>query len=422
VDLYVAGVNHNQLLHNNGDGTFTDVTVKAGVEGTLPGRGKAWAVTAGWFDYDNDGLLDLLVVNYLDYDIRTAPQCHFETVTIYCSPDDFHPLPNILYHNNGDGTFTDVSQSSRIARYAGKGMGVAFADYDNDGFVDVFLSNDTFPNYLLHNNGDGTFTDVALVAGVAFTGSGKTVAGMGTDFRDLNNDGKPDIFHTAMFGDTFPLYRNLGGGQFEDATYTAGLGFTSQLTGWSVGAFDFDNDGYKDLFSANAAILDNSANVQHQPFKLPNGLFRNRGGFAFEDLSATAGADFALPEAHRGAAFGDLNNDGKIDAVVTVLDGPPQILMNRSANQNHWIILQLTGTKSNRDGLGTKVKITTAHGVQYNTATTAVGYNSASDKRVYFGLGPSGMIDKIELTWPSGTRQTLVNIRANRILSVKEAQ
>ena len=421
VDLYIAGVNRNQLFHNNGDGTFTDVTAKAGVGGKVPGLGKAWAVTAGWFDYNNDGLLDLLVVNYLDYDIKTAALCHVEGVPTYCAPNKFRGTPNILYRNNGDGTFTDVSEPSHISRYAGKGMGVAFADYDNDGFTDIFVSNDTFPNYLLHNNRDGTFTDVAVVAGVAYTESGTTVAGMGTDFRDLDNDGRPDLFHTAMFGDTFPLYRNLGGGQFEDITVAAGLtAFTSRLTGWGTGAFDFDNDGYKDLFTANSEILDNAMEVEHRPFALPNGLFRNKGALKFEDLSAKAGAGFLVPAAHRGAAFGDFNNDGKIDIVVTALNGPPQLLMNRSPNQNHWIILKLIGTKSNRDGLGTRVKITTSHGSQYNHATTAVGYNSSSDKRVHFGLGESTVIDRIELSWPSGIRQILTKVKADQVLAVRE--
>jgi enediyne biosynthesis protein E4 len=421
VDLYIAGVNRNQLFHNNGDGTFTDVTQKAGVEGKIPGRGKAWAVTAGWFDYNNDGLLDLLVVNYLDYDIKTAALCHVEAVPTYCTPSGFSGTPNILYRNNGDGTFTDVSETSHISRYAGKGMGVAFADYNNNGRTDVFVSNDTFPNYLLHNNGDGTFTDVAMVAGVAYTDSGKTVAGMGADFRDLDNDGRPDIFHTAMFGDSFPLYRHLGSGQFEDATVASGLAsLTSRLTGWGTGAFDFDNDGWKDLFTANAEILDNSMEVAHRPFALPDGLFRNQGGLKFEDVSASAGASFQLPAAHRGAAFGDFNNDGKIDIAVTALNGPPQLLMNGSRNQNHWIILKLTGTKSNRDGLGTRIKITTSHGSQYNHATTAVGYNSSSDKRVHFGLGDSPVIDRIELSWPSGILQTLTKVKADQVLVVKE--
>ena len=421
VDLYVTGVNSNQLFHNNGDGTFTDVTEKAGVSGRIPGYGKPWAVTAGWIDYDNDGRLDLFVVNYLNYDIKTAALCHIQEYPAYCSPDGFHGTPNILYHNNGDGTFTDVSAQSHISQYIGKGMGVAFADYDNDGFTDIFVSNDTFPNFLLHNNGDGTFTDVALEAGVAFTGNGKTVAGMGADFRDLDNDGKPDIFHTAMFGNTFPLYRNLGNGQFEDATGEAGLmPLTVRFTAWGTGAFDFDNNGQKDLFSAGSDILDNADTTVHRPFALPNLLFRNKGNFRFDDVSSRAGAGFLRPAAHRGAAFGDLNNDGRIDIVVSVLNGSPQLLMNRSRNNNHWIILNLVGVRSNRDGIGTRVKVSTSDGDQYNEATTAVGYNSSSDKRVHFGLGTAAFIDKIELTWPSGIKQILTNIKADQVLTVTE--
>jgi len=421
IDLYVAGVNANQLFHNNGDGTFTDVTEKAGVGGRVPGLGKAWAVTAGWTDYNNDGKLDLFVVNYLKYDIRTAVLCRDQGYPAYCSPNDFQGTPNILYRNNGDGTFTDVSESSHIAQYVGKGMGVAFADYDNDGFTDIFVSNDTFPNFLLHNNGDGTFTDVALEAGVAFTGTGKTVAGMGADFRDLDDDGMPEIFHTAMFGDTFPLYRNIGGGQFEDVTGKSGLAaLTSRYTAWGTGAFDFGNEGRKDLFAAGAEILDNAQVIAHRPFELPNLLFRNRGNLTFENVTAQAGAGFSAPAAHRGAAFGDLDNDGKIDIVVTTLNGPPQILMNRSQNANHWIILKLVGTRSNRDGLGTKVKITTRHGDQYNQAQTAIGYNSSSDKRVHFGLSGAMIVEKIELSWPSGIRQVLENVRVNQILTVTE--
>jgi len=422
VDLYVTGVNRNQLFHNNGDGTFTDVTAKAGVSGVIPGYGKAWSITAGWFDYNNDGHLDLFVVNYLDYNMKTAKLCGTQGIPAYCSPIDFLGTPNILYRNNGDGTFTDVSQQSHISQYVGKGMGISFADYDNDGFPDVFISNDTFQNYLLHNNGDGTFTEVGLLAGVAYTGFGNAVAGMGTDFRDLDNDGKPDIFETAMFGEGFPLYRNMGAGQFQDVTGASGLTrFTSRLTAWGAGAFDFDNDGWKDLFTANSDILDNSMELAHRPYALPNGLFRNMGNLTFEDVSAKAGASFQVPGAHRGAAFGDLNNDGNIDAVVTNLNGPPEIWINRTANGNHWIILSLIGVKSNHDGLGTKVKITTALGAQYNQATTAVGLNSSSDKRVHFGLGAATMIDRIELAWPSGIRQVLTNVKADQILTVKES-
>ncbi len=420
VDLYVTGVNRNQLFRNNGDGTFTDVTAKAGVPGNVNNK-KAWSVTAGWLDYDNDGRLDLFVVNYLDYDLRTAESCSTHKVVTYCSPNDFRGLPNILYKNNGDGTFTDVSAPSHIAQYVNKGMGVAFADYDNDGFTDIFVSNDTFPNLLLHNNGDGTFTDEAMEAGVAYNEMGKTVAGMGAEFRDLDNDGSPDIFHTAMFGDSFPLYRNLGGKQFEDDTSAAGLtASTSRMTAWGVGAYDFDNDGWKDLFTANAAILDNSEEVEHRPYKLPNSLYRNLGGMRFADVSATAGPSFQIPEAHRGSAFGDFNNDGKIDIAVTTLNGSPEILMNRTPTKHHWIILNLVGVQDNRDGIGTQVKITTAHGSQYNVATTAVGYNSSSDKRVHFGLGEDAMIDRMELRWPTGVKQVLTNVKADQVLTIRE--
>ncbi|MFZ0302724.1 MAG: CRTAC1 family protein [Terracidiphilus sp.] len=422
VDLFVAGFNRNQLLHNNGDGTFTDVTEKAGVSGFVPGEGKPWSVAAGWIDYNNDGLLDLFVVNYLDYSISTAHSCRTDNIVDYCSPNEYRGTPNILYRNNGDGTFTDVSEQSHISQYAGKGMGVAFADYDDDGFTDIFVSNDTFPNFLLHNNGDGTFTDVALLAGVAYNENGKTVAGMGTDFRDIDNDGRPDIFHAAMFGDSFPLYRNLGNGQFEDVTDITGMtAMTTRLTAWGVGIFDFDNDGNKDIFVAGSAILDNSMEVNHKPYRLPNGLYRNLGNMVFKDVSAQAGASFYAPAAHRGAAFGDLNNDGKIDIVVTVLNGEPQLLMNRSPNHNHWIILKLVGVADNRDGLGTKVKITTTNGSQYNEATTAVGYNSSSDKRVYFGLGNATVVDRIELAWPTGVKQVLTNVTADQILTVVES-
>ena len=373
VDLYVTGVNRNQLLHNNDNGTFTDFVDKARVPGTIPGKGKAWSVTSGWIDYNNDGLLDLFVVNYLDYDLKTAASCSQHKITTYCSPDDFKALPNILYKNNGDGTFTDVSIPSHVAQYANKGMGVAFADYDGDGFMDIFVSNDTFPNLLLHNNGDGTFTDEATSTGVAYNALGKTVAGMGADFRDMDNDGRPDIFHTAMFGDSFPLYRNLGSGQFEDSTSSSGLTApTSRNTAWGVGAYDFANAGRKDLFTANAAILDNSMEIEHRPYEQPNSLFQNIGNMKFYDVSGAAGPSFKVAAAHRGSAFGDLNNDGKIDIVVTVLNGSPEILMNKTDTGNHWILLKLVGTRDNRDGIGAQVKITTAHGEQYNQVTTAV--------------------------------------------------
>jgi hypothetical protein len=421
VDLYVTGFNCNQLFHNNGDGTFTDRTEKAGVSGVLK-RSKPWSVAAGWIDYNNDGLLDLFVVNYLDYSLSTAHSCKTGNIVDYCSPDEYRGTPNILYRNNGDGTFTDVSQQSHIAQYSGKGMGVAFADYDGDGFTDIFVSNDSIPNFLLHNNGDGTFTDVALLAGVAYNENGKAVAGMGTDFRDIDNDGMPDIFLTAMYGDSFPLYRNPGKGQFEDVAETTGIAaMTTRFTAWGTGIFDFDNDGNKDIFAAGSAILDNSMEVNHTPYPLPNFLYRNLGNMRFKDVSGEAGASFSVPAAHRGAGFGDLNNDGKIDIVVTVLNGEPQLLMNRTQNHNHWIILKLIGVADNRDGLGTRVKITTANGVQYNEATTAVGYNSSSDKRVYFGLQSATVVDQIELVWPTGVKQVLNHVMADQILTIVQS-
>jgi hypothetical protein len=421
VDLYITGVNRNQLFHNNGNGTFTDVTDKAGVAAILPQLGKQWSVAAGWFDYNNDGYLDLLVVNYLNYDIKTAMHCTKADLPAYCTPSEFQGTQNILYRNNGDGTFTDLSKQSHIADFIGKGMGLAFSDYDNSGFTSVFISNDTYQNFLLHNNGDGTFTDAAMLAGVQYNGNGKSMAGMGADFRDIDNDGLPDIFQTAMFGDSFPLYHNLGNGQFTDISPSSGLiRYTSRFTAWGVGIYDFDNDGWKDLFTADAAILDNEMEIDHHPYPLPNSLFRNRGNLKFEDVSGKVGADFAMPLAHRGAAFGSLLNDGKIDVVINVINGQPQILKNRSANTNHWIILNLVGTKSNRDALGIRVKITTANGVQYNQATTAVGYSSSSDKRVHFGLGDAATINKIELAWPSGIKQTLTNIKSDQVLTITE--
>jgi enediyne biosynthesis protein E4 len=418
VDVYVCGVNHNQLLHNNGDGTFTDVTLKAGIAGIHPRFGKQWSVTAGWFDYNNDGLLDLFVTNYIDYDLATAPACMLQGISAYCRPHDFRGTVNQLYRNNGDGTFTDVTDASGIGRHLGKGMGMAFADYDNDGFTDIFVSNDSFRNFLFHNNGNGTFTEVGMEMGAAYTADGGTVAGMGAEFRDLDNDGRPEIFQASMYSDTFVLRKNAGE-TFEDATHASRLGMlTRNLTAWGVGAYDFDNDGRKDLFTANAAILDNAMEIEHRQYRLPCSLFRNTGNLEFEDVSGTAGAGFLAKGAHRGAAFGDFNNDGRIDIAVTVIGGPPQLLINRTRNSNHWLTIALVGKRDNRDGLGAVVSIQTAHGRQVNHATTTVGYNSSSDKRVHFGLGDASIVDRIEIRWPSGQRQTLSQVAADRILTI----
>lgn len=422
VDLYVAGVNHNQLFRNNGDGTFADVTEKAGLLGHHPKFGKTYAVTAGWFDYDNDGRLDLLLVNYLKWSLATAPPCSVKGIRAYCSPNSFEGLPNMLFHNNGDGTFTDVSEASGIGRHTGKGMGAAFADYDADGFTDFFVANDTYRNFLFRNNGNGTFAEVGILSGVAFNENGKSVAGMGVDFRDADNDGRPDIFETAMYGDTFPFFRNSGN-RFDDATSAARIASaTSRLTAWGNGIFDFDNDGFKDLFTANGAILDNAQEIDNLPYKLPNTVLRNSGDGTFADASARAGQSFTVPAAHRGAAFGDLNNDGRMDIVTTNLNSKPEIFINRAAGGSHWLLIKLIGTKSNRDGLGARVQVTTPMGTQSNHATTAVGYSSSSDKRVHFGLGAAASIDQIKIIWPSRVRQTLTRVKADQVLTVRERE
>lgn len=420
-DLLVTGANGYQLFHNNGDGTFTDVTTRAGLARAHPELANAFSVAAGWFDYDNDGLLDLIIVNYIKWTAGTEPICASNGIHAYCSPDSYAGLPNLLFHNNGDGTFTDVSEPSGIFKHVGKGMGVAFADYDNDGFVDIFVANDTFRNFLFHNNGNGTFTEVGLLSGVAYPETGRSVAGMGVDFRDIDNDGLPDIFETAMYNDNFLLFKNTGKGEFDYATPSSGIGAaTHHLTAWGTGIVDFDNDGWKDIFTANAAILDNSEEVSHTPYRLPNGLFKNNRNDTFTDVSRLAGSSFGVPAPHRGAAFGDLNNDGRVDIVTNCLNARPEILMNCSTNSNHWLLINLVGTISNRDGLGSRIKIVTSEGAQYNHATTSVGYGSSSDKRVHFGLGAAAKIDQIEVKWPSGIKQIVSNVAADQILTLRE--
>jgi hypothetical protein len=421
VDLYVTGVNRNQLFHNNGDGTFADVTERAGLAGAHRKLGKTWSISAGWFDYDNDGRLDLFVTNYVNWSLETEPVCKTGDIVAYCSPNSYTGQPNMLFHNNGDGTFTDVSDASGVGKHVGKGKGVVFADYDGDGFTDVFVSNDTYRNFLFHNNGNGTFREVGTVSGVAYNENGKSIAGMGADFRDVDNDGRPDIFVVGMIGDTFPLFRNRGN-DFADVTSAWGIaGPTARMTAWGAGIADFDNDGWKDLFAACSSILDNSEEIEHLPSKLPNKVLRNMGGTHFVDVTQSAGASFGVPQAHRGMAYGDLNNDGRIDVVVTIKDGRPEILLNRSADKNHWLLVKLAGARSNRDGLGARLKATLAGGpALYNHATTSTGLSASSDPRVHFGLGAAQRVEKLEIWWPSGIRQTLENVPANQILTVRE--
>ena len=420
-DLYVVNVTKNQLFHNNHDGTFTDVTDKAGVGGGLLGGKKMWSVSALWVDYNNDGLPDLFVSNYCKWEVNQDPFCGPKPeLRSYCHPKNYEPLPDTLYRNNGDGTFTDVSAETGVSRHLGKGMGAVMADYDGDGFMDIFVANDTLPNFLFHNIGGKKFEEVAFESGVAYPESASAISGMGADFRDVDNDGRPDIWHTAIENESFPLYRNRGDG-FVEITGKSLLLKTRTMSGWSNGIFDFDNDGWKDLFVARGNVLDNVALLGSRRYEEPNTVFRNRGNGKFEDVSAEAGPDFQEAAPHRGAAFGDLDNDGRIDAVVTTLNGKARYFHNISRNNSHWILLKLVGTKSNRMGLGAQIRITGEDGMkQYNQVTTAAGYASASDSRVHFGLGASKIIREIEIKWPSGIHQVLRDVAADRILTIEE--
>ena len=422
-DIFLANVTGNQLFHNNGDGTFTDVTAKAGLSGAKLNGKKMWSVGAGWFDYNNDGKLDLFVVNYCVWEVNRDPVCLLkEGVRGFCHPKLYAPLHNTLYRNNGDGTFTDVSAETGIAQAFGKGMSVAFADYDGDGFLDAFVANDTTPNFLFHNLHGKRFEEVAVQAGVAYSADGASLSGMGSDFKDVNNDGLPDIWYTTVEHEEFPLALNTGKGDFIDMTVANGLAGTTDMSGWGNGMVDFDNDGLKDLFVARANVMDNiSEAIPARHYPEPNAVFRNLGGGKFKDVSATAGADFQKEAAHRGVAFGDLDNDGRVDMVVSVLNGPAQIFHNISDPANHWILLKLAGTKSNRMGIGAQIKLTSEDGsVQWNEVATAVGYAASSDPRVHFGLGKNRKIREIEIHWPSGVRQSLHNIDADRILEIDE--
>ncbi len=421
-DLFIANVADNQLFRNDGNGTFTDVTDKAGLRGAKLDGKKMWSVGAGWFDYNNDGFLDLFVVNYCKWEVNKDPYCAIKNgIRAYCHPKQYAPLHNTLYRNNGDGTFTDVSGQTGIAAHMGKGMSVSFADYDGDGYLDAFVANDTTQNFLFHNLGGRKFEEVGVMAGVAYAPDGSALSGMGSDFRDVTNDGKPDIWHTAVENETFPLYIDQGDGEFVDRTVSAGLQSTKDMSGWGNGIFDFDNDGWKDLFVARSNVLDNISEIVPRQYPEPNSVFRNLGNGKFEDVSKDAGPDFQRPAPHRGVAFGDFDNDGRIDAVVTVLGGQVKLFHNISNGNNHWILLKLVGTKSNRMGMGAQIRLTTADGRnQWNEVTTAVGYASSSDSRVHFGLGANKTIKDLDIRWPSGIRQSLHNVAANQILTIEE--
>jgi hypothetical protein len=424
-DIYVASVTRNHLYRNNHDGTFTDVTDKAGVGGQIHNGIKMWGAAAGWLDYDNDGKLDLFVSNYCRWEVNKDPMClNGGRLRAYCHPKLYEPLHSTLFHNNGDGTFSDVSESTGITKRLGKGMGVGFNDYDGDGFTDIFIANDNTPNSLFHNIKGKAFEEVAMEAGVAYTENGKAVSGMGAEFRDLDNDGLPDIWHTATELETFPLFRNRGGGIFIDVTGRSGLARrTLEMSGWSNAVADFDNDGWKDLFVARANVLDNIAEFSTRTYPEPNSVFRNLGKMMFEDVTAAAGPDMQVSSVHRGAAVGDLDNDGRLDVVVTVLNGPAKTLHNITSSGNNWIMLTLTGTKSNRMGIGAQIKLTTDDGAsQYDVVSTSAGYAASRDPRAHFGIGSFKTVKEVDIRWPSGVRQVVRNLAANKIHTIKEPE
>ena len=408
-DLFVAGVNRNTLYRNLGNGKFEDVTAKAGI------KSGEWAVAAGWFDFDRDGRLDLWVVHYAKWSPAFDRYCGDQArgLRIYCHPKYFEGLASTLYRNRGDGTFEDVSVRAGVAAHSGRGMSVGFADYDQDGYPDVFVSNDNMPNFLFHNKGNGTFEEVALLSGVALRDHGKAVASMGVEFKDFDNDGRPDLFITALAGETYPVFRNTATG-FVDATYSTRMGaLSTKHSGWGLGLIDFDNDGWKDLFTANSHVNDRAEQFEAAVYKEPNSLFRNVSG-KFADVSKEAGQ--TLAKAHRGAAFADFDGDGRMDAVVSALGESAELYENVSLGAGHWICLKLHGTKSNRDGIGARIRI----GNQYGEMTTALGYASSVSTGTHFGVGATAVIPKIEIVWPSGAVQVLTNVKADQVLAVTE--
>lgn len=414
-DIFICNAGRNALYHNNGDGTFTDVTTGSGLDRKPE---NLLSVGAAWFDYDNDGRLDLLVTNYTVWTPESDQKClrdpeHEE----YCTPTLYKSVASRLYRNLGKGKFEDVTEATGIGHALGKGMGISIADFDRDGWMDIFVANDTEPNFLFMNQRDGTFRERGLELGVAYNMQGDSVSGMGSDAKDFDNDGWVDILYNDLSGQVFGLLKNESGKAFSDVTWSSKLGALSRrLSGWSVGFIDYDNDGWKDLYSANGDVDNLTVNAkQHDT------MFRNIDGKTLVDISEEMGPDFNVIGYQRGSAFVDLNNDGFMDIVVTSLNEKPRILMNNALVSNHWLMLDLEGTKSNRDAIGAAVELVTASGRKlYNHVTTSIGFMSSSDRRVHFGLGAESKIDHVEIRWPSGTVQRIDKPAADQILKVKE--
>ncbi len=415
-DLYVTNFGGNILYHNNGDGTFTDVTARANV------AAGGWSSSALFVDYDRDGRLDLFVARYLDWDFSKNPPCGApeKGQRAYCHPDVFPSATYLLYHNNGDGTFTDVSAKSGIGRSPGRGLGSALNDYDGDGWADILVANDAIAEQLFHNNHDGTFSEVAMQTGLAYDEDGVAFSGMGVAFEDYDNDGWPDVFIDDLANQKYALFRNIEA-TFQYVSGPSGIaGISMPHSGWGTGWIDYDNDGWKDLFVAQSHVMDNVEFFQgnvHYPEPLL--LLRNVKG-RFVDVSRQSGAPFHTIQAGRGAAFGDLYNNGQIDIVVSCLDGNAMVLRNLGS-ANHWLTVDTIGTVSNRDGIGARVRLTSESGArQFATVTTGGSYCSSSDKRVHFGLGGDRRVRSVQIVWPSGSIQTIDHPAVDRILTVRE--
>lgn len=414
-DLFIANAGANTLYRNNRDGTFRNVTTHSGMDkpsGTL-------SVQGAWFDFDNDGRLDLVLSNYTNWTVETDRRCiRDDGVEFYCHPKTYPPAPHRLYRNLGDGKFQDVSESSGIASVRGKGMGIGIADVNNDGWPDVFIANDTERNFLYINQRNGTFKEQGLLSGVAYNEDATTVSAMGADVKDYDNDGWPDIFYNDLMGQIWGLFRNLSGRSFRYVSPATRLvGLSTPYSGWSGGFVDYNNDGWKDLFSANGDVDSLRANAEQN-----DTMFENVQGKWFSDVSKQMGEDFLRVGYKRGAAFADLNNDGSLDLVVTALNRRPRILMNSAATEAHWLLIEAIGRKSNRDAIGAKIKVTTESGrTLYNHVTTSIGFLSSSDRRVHFGLGPDSSV-ALEIQWPGGAVSTRTNVIANQILKINEEE